>query len=181
MPRKKIEDGLTNQQRHYRRHQAERRAKARAKYQENKIQIAAIGKEDRKGWAPEKKRAVYLAGVKSMVHNRGVAGYRLFMIMCGAKRRAKLAGLPFNLVEADLGKPPVICPVLGIPIIYMEPHEGNGPQDNSPSIDRIKPALGYVRGNIRIISMRANRLRNNATLEEARLILQDHEKLASLD
>ena len=39
-----------------------------------------------------------------------------------------------------------------------------------PSIDRIIPELGYVRGNIRTISLRANILRSNATFEEIALL-----------
>lgn len=39
-------------------------------------------------------------------------------------------------------------------------------QHSSPSIDRIIPELGYVRGNIAVISMRANKLKSDATSEE---------------
>jgi hypothetical protein len=36
----------------------------------------------------------------------------------------------------------------------------------SPSLDRIKPELGYVPGNIQVISARANVMKNDATPEE---------------
>lgn len=43
---------------------------------------------------------------------------------------------------------------------------------DSPSLDRIKPELGYVKGNIRVISFKANSIKNDASIEELRQILQ---------
>ena len=43
-------------------------------------------------------------------------------------------------------------------------------QPDSKSLDRIDPTKGYVPGNIRVISSRANILLNNMTAEEAKLI-----------
>ena len=78
-----------------------------------------------------------------------------------ARASAKKKGLPFNLELSDIVIP-AHCPVLGI-----ELQRGvRGRNDNSPSIDRIIPALGYVRGNILIISWRANRIKNDASIEE---------------
>jgi hypothetical protein len=42
----------------------------------------------------------------------------------------------------------------------------------SPSLDRIVPELGYVKGNVRVISDRANRIKRDATLEELRAIVK---------
>lgn len=36
----------------------------------------------------------------------------------------------------------------------------------TPSLDRIVPERGYVRGNVEVISWEANRLKNSATLEQ---------------
>lgn len=74
------------------------------------------------------------------------------------KTRAKNKNLPFNLDLEDI-KLPEICPVLRQPLVY-------GDVDWTYSIDRIKPELGYIKGNIIIMSNRANRLKNNATAEE---------------
>lgn len=82
-----------------------------------------------------------------------------------AKRRARALGVPFNITEKDIIFPEV-CPALGIPI-HLE--KTNGPRkrtDNTPSIDRIIPELGYVKNNIEIISWRANRLKSDAKLYE---------------
>lgn len=85
------------------------------------------------------------------------------------KARAKMYNIPFNLEESDVVIPN-ICPVLGIPIKI---HTGRGGYfPDSPSIDRIIPELGYVKGNIRIISFRANWLKTNATLKELKAIVK---------
>lgn len=54
------------------------------------------------------------------------------------------------------------CPILGLELDYFAENR----QENSPSFDRINPALGYVPGNVQIISWRANRIKNNATADE---------------
>lgn len=84
-------------------------------------------------------------------------------IISRAKCHAKRTGLPFNLEKGDI-KIPEICPVLGIPIFRNI--GGKGMTPNSPSIDKIIPELGYVKGNVQIISQRANVMKNDATLEE---------------
>ena len=38
--------------------------------------------------------------------------------------------------------------------------------DNSPTIDRIVPELGYVKGNVVVVSAKANRIKNDATITE---------------
>lgn len=43
----------------------------------------------------------------------------------------------------------------------------------SPSLDRLDSSKGYVKGNVRVISKRANQLKNNATVEEMRMVLAD--------
>lgn len=86
-------------------------------------------------------------------------------LLKGAKTRAKQKGIQFNLELGDLVLPS-FCPVLGIP---LKPGVGKT-HDNSPTIDRINPAAGYTRYNVAIISMRANRIKNNATLKELRQV-----------
>jgi|SRR5579859_5946110 len=85
----------------------------------------------------------------------------------GAKYRAKVQGLPFSVTEQDI-RMPKRCPVLGIRLVF-----GKGRcQAQSPSLDRIIPAKGYVRGNVRVISHRANTIKNDATLRELRAVLR---------
>src|SRR5690606_22407621 len=80
------------------------------------------------------------------------------------KYRAKQKGIPFNITHEDLNIPDV-CPVLGIPI-EKKVELGSGYWPDNPSVDRIIPELGYVKGNVRVISHRANLLKSDATIEE---------------
>jgi hypothetical protein len=79
-----------------------------------------------------------------------------------AKSRARRAGLPFNLTEDDIDIP-THCPVLGIPLAR---HLGGTASDASPSLDRIRPELGYTRGNVVVMSNRANTIKSHATSHE---------------
>jgi hypothetical protein len=47
-----------------------------------------------------------------------------------------------------------------------------GAKPNSPSFDRINndPAIGYVRGNVNIISQRANQIKSDATAAELQAV-----------
>jgi len=90
------------------------------------------------------------------------------------KKRAKKRDLPFDLTIEDL-EVPEKCPILG-----LELKAGNdSSREISPSLDRIVPELGYVKGNIRVISLRANRLKSDASIEELEAILKymkEHER-----
>jgi hypothetical protein len=77
-------------------------------------------------------------------------------------------GIPFDIDFGEIDFP-LVCPVLGLDLDYFTEE---GWSDNSPSFDRIDPNKGYIRGNVAIISMRANRLKNNGTAEEHQKIAQ---------
>jgi len=79
------------------------------------------------------------------------------------KTRSKKNNVPFNIDLEDIVIPK-ICPVLGIEIIPFDN------SDHSPSIDKLIPELGYTKGNINVISKRANMIKSNATLEELKMI-----------
>lgn len=81
-------------------------------------------------------------------------------LLRSAKARAKRKGLPFNITVEDIVIP-THCPLLGIPLA-----SGRKTTPNSPSLDRMIPRLGYVKGNVWVISHRANAIKHNATLEE---------------
>jgi hypothetical protein len=79
-----------------------------------------------------------------------------------ARVRARQKALAFNIEVADVTVP-ATCPVLGIPLRWGC---GKRQLDESPTIDRIVPANGYVKGNVCVISWRANRLKSDATPDE---------------
>ena len=85
-----------------------------------------------------------------------------------AKHRAKKRNVPFSLTPADIVIP-THCPVLGIRLVRGT--GSSGVTDTSPTLDRLVPALGYTAGNIRVISGRANRIKNDATAAEVRAVL----------
>lgn len=78
-----------------------------------------------------------------------------------ARKRAKELNLSFDITSEDIILPE-LCPILEKPLEY-----GNRQATNfSPSLDRIIPNLGYVKGNIQVISKLANAMKSNATKEE---------------
>lgn len=88
------------------------------------------------------------------------------VLLANAKRRSRQKGIPFNLEPEDLILP-TTCPVLDIPM-----YVGEEMHDGSPTLDRYIPEKGYVIGNVNIISNKANRLKNDGTLEEIDMLLK---------
>tara|TARA_R110002073_G_scaffold309611_3_gene479941 strand:+ start:5484 stop:5987 length:504 start_codon:yes stop_codon:yes gene_type:complete len=88
-------------------------------------------------------------------------------MLSGAKQRAKDKGLMFDLHYEDV-QIPNICPILRIPLI---PSVDGTHNDNSPSLDRCIPYLGYTRGNVKVISMKANRIKTDANSNEIAAVL----------
>lgn len=84
-----------------------------------------------------------------------------------AKNRAKKKGLEFDLKPEDLFFP-TFCPVLGIRLTLND----GAPADSSPTLDRIDNTKGYVKGNVAVISHKANTMKGCGTAEE-------HEKIVA--
>lgn len=78
-----------------------------------------------------------------------------------AQNRAREQNLEINITLDDIVVPD-FCPVLNI---KLEKSSGKA-SDNSPSLDKIIPSLGYVKGNIQVISRKANTMKSNATKDE---------------
>lgn len=97
--------------------------------------------------------------------------FPLVRIVQEAKVRAKKNGIPFDLDHDDLTIPK-LCPVLGIPIGMSYGHRS----DNSLSLERVNNKKGYVKGNVIIISWRANRLKSDATIDEIAKIYRFYRK-----
>jgi hypothetical protein len=81
--------------------------------------------------------------------------------------------VPCTITEADLHWP-THCPVLGIELHY--PGQFNHDPAGA-SFDRLDFTLGYVKGNVLVVSRRANMLRKDATPDELRAIADFYEFL----
>lgn len=88
-----------------------------------------------------------------------------------ARQRAYRDGIPFNILPSDIVIPPA-CPVFGTP--WRQP--GTGPGPDSMTLDRLRSDEGYQRGNLAVISHRANTLKRDATAKEMRRLADWMEK-----
>lgn len=96
-------------------------------------------------------------------------------MICDARQRAKTKGLPFDLDHDYIRSiVPSHCPILGVPLAWscVRGNDHGGALPNSPSLDRIDPSKGYVKGNVWIISHRANSIKNDASHEELKLVTE---------
>lgn len=75
-------------------------------------------------------------------------------MMSQIQRSARNRGLKFNLTLEDFYIPEV-CPILGVPFNYDI-------VNLCPSVDRLDNTMGYVKGNICIMSTLANRMKFQA-------------------
>ena len=104
-----------------------------------------------------------MASTKALKYNRTIKG------ICSraagyAKYRSKKKNLEYN-IDTDylvsIYPKNHICPILGY---KMEPNQGNhkGQGKYSPSLDRIDPRKGYIKGNVEFVCGLANAMMNNA-------------------
>lgn len=83
-----------------------------------------------------------------------------------AKERAKKSGIPFNIDVSDVVIPDV-CPILFVPMA-----KGGSGHPHAPSLDRINNKLGYVKGNVAVISRAANSLKSNLDIDTIHSLLR---------
>jgi hypothetical protein len=86
---------------------------------------------------------------------------KLLALVSRLRHAAKRKKVPFNL-NADHITLPEYCPVLGIKLAFNTVAS----DDNSYSVDRIDNTKGYTMDNICIMSLKANKMKSNGTLEE---------------
>ena len=91
------------------------------------------------------------------------------------KESAKKRGIDFDLTPMDIDDIgiPLTCPILGFRIFF---HRDQA-HDDSISFDRINSSLGYTRDNLVIVSLRANKLKSDATLHEMESIVNFYKLL----
>ncbi len=97
-----------------------------------------------------------------------VTNERLEEILGRKHMKALLDDIEFSLTLQNVHWPEY-CPALGMKLDYFR--RGRGKQcDHSPSFDRLDPKKGYTPENVRVISYRANRIKNDASLTELRKV-----------
>jgi hypothetical protein len=84
-----------------------------------------------------------------------------------ARKRAKAKGLECTIRPDDINLVDR-CPILELPLVK---NRGQF-QDNSYSLDRIDSALGYVPGNVRVISWKANSVKGALSLVQVENLLK---------
>lgn len=93
-------------------------------------------------------------------HDASLRENQIKYLLQRSAKNAKAANLEFSLSEKDLIIPEV-CPLLGLKLDF---HSKN--RDYLPSVDRINSSKGYIPGNVMVMSMLANRMKNSATIEQ---------------
>lgn len=78
-----------------------------------------------------------------------------------ARHRAKKEGLPFSLSLSDIHIPER-CPIATCGVVLVR----GGERNTSPSLDKVVPPLGYIKGNVVVICQGCNFKKNNSTAEE---------------
>lgn len=107
---------------------------------------------------PERTRETSLRNEKSRAE-RYRANPALYLWRT-AKSRAHAFGQDFDITVDDVVVP-AVCPITGDPISALAAAMRNG-----ASLDRVDNAKGYVKGNVRVISRRANRMKGDLSLDD---------------
>ena len=92
-------------------------------------------------------------------------------LLAAARYRATKRGMEFTITKEDIVIPDK-CPLLGIDIIPKAKD-----RTHSPSLDRIDSKKGYTPDNIWVVSSRANTLKNDATIQELELLVENLKNL----
>jgi hypothetical protein len=88
------------------------------------------------------------------------------------KSRCKRTGKEFSIDLEDIIIPEK-CPVFGFEL----KREDKQTWMCAPSVDRIDSSKGYIKGNVTVVSRRANILKRDATVEELELLLNYYKTL----
>lgn len=92
-----------------------------------------------------------------------------------AKQSAKEKKLDFNLTIEDIIIPEY-CPLLEVKLSFDYTTES---RDTYYSVDRINSDLGYIKGNVQVLSLKANTMKNNANKQELLIFSKNIIKLNS--
>ena len=116
------------------------------------------------------------------LENADIRFHIKFSLLQSLKDRARRRGYESDLEINDMPEIPDVCPVFKIKFqLYRKWSSGKGRgkgrnrHDNSPTIDRLNSNLPYLKkykGNLFVISWRANRLKSDGTLSEFKNLVE---------
>ena len=145
----------------------------------NPCSMSAIGfarAEQRRANPQRKTSSEYSKKSRALRLEKNPLEFRLKRSLSLAKTRSKIYNVSFDLTLdylLEIYPKDEICPVLGLKFVW-------GTRKNkefSPSIDRMIPEKGYVKGNVKFISYKANRIKSDSTidvLEKILIYMKDH-------
>ena len=107
---------------------------------------------------------------RTRLKNENPAELWAYDAVSNARQRAKKAGILCD-ISIDYVRSLVVdtCPLLGLPLIYS----ADDVRPNSATLDRKQPDKGYTKGNLAVLSHRANRLKSDSSIEELKLLLEN--------
>jgi hypothetical protein len=147
-------------QTYYKKNKERLKAEATSYYHENKDKILDTVRkyrDENREIIREKGKDYYRRNISNRLFN-------------AARARARKFGHDFDITLDDVIIPEV-CPLLEIPLFVAE---GRGSvKSNSASLDRIDSSKGYVKGNVWVISFKANTMKSDSTVEEFLLMAKN--------
>ena len=124
-------------------------------------------------WSPQKNNPEYFTE-RWERSQEAYINHRINVVLGNVKKRVKEKKLNFDVDVQYLRSifpNDFICPILETKMVW-----GGDNSDNSPSLDRVVPDKGYVKGNLRWISNIANTLKSDRNFEIIEKIYLDMKK-----
>lgn len=118
-------------------------------------------REAHRRWAEKNSRREYYNEYDKARYTPEVLMWR------NAKARAYKKGVEFGITVEDVKITPN-CPVCGV--VMKVGGKGGGPC--SPSLDRVIPNKGYVKGNVKVICKSCNSVKSDATVEQLKSLIE---------
>jgi hypothetical protein len=111
------------------------------------------------------------------IRKSGVSG-KVQILLSSIRARVKQGKIPMDLdLDYLVSIATDDCPVDGLPLDWeMNSVTEGKATDRSPSLDRIVPSLGYVKGNVKFIANKWNTWKSNMLLRDLELIIAYMEK-----
>jgi hypothetical protein len=87
-----------------------------------------------------------------------------YKIWYAIKSKCKKNNIEFDLDVSDID-PPKLCPVFNIPLDRRD-------SNHTPSVDRVDPSKGYTKDNICVISLKANRMKQDSSIDDLKMLIK---------